>query len=243
MRVCVYTTLFDDYDTLFPINFETAVEFIVFSRVPIFIKGWRNIVIDSPKSSLYLNRYFKFQIGDELCEYDILAYVDASIIFVRDPYDLVISKLSSGQLYLSKHPLRNNYLEEAKSCITVGADLSPKVLSAIRFLKEVNASQDMLYECGFLISKNHDENLKKMFGEWFDLWCKYSIRDQLYAPYLMSKYDINLYVEGQPLYRGNSTFLKLVGHTKKLRKFKKIIRILKNFTVNIFCSLAILRAR
>lgn len=243
MKICVYTTHFDSYDTIYPIYFATDVDFIVFSDVPIAVHGWKNIVVPIISSGLKTNRYFKFRVGSELDSYDISCYIDASINISSDPFLYLTEKISGYQLYLAKHPLRSSYLDEARNCLVVGADLAPRMLKAVRFLLKNCSVRDRLYECGFIIIRQSDSRVREMLREWYQLWSNYSIRDQVYAPYLIDKYNITTHVENYPLYRSNQHWISLVGHSNRFRKAKKISRIFLNYTIFIFHTLKVLIAK
>lgn len=243
MKICLYTTQFGNYDRVSPRYFESNVDFIVFSDIKnIKIPGWKVIYIDDKRSSIEKNRELKFNPYKYLGEYEISLYLDASIEVTKDPYLFIIGKMDGVTIYLSKHPRRNNYLEEAASCAVVGADSAKVLLETIKKLSRVYGfAVPGLYECGLIIRKHSDSVVKSMCEEWFDLWLRESKRDQLYAPVLINKYKPSICIENFPAFRSPGSGFNLVGHLNKSRKIRKIMNILLNNTVYLGDKVEILK--
>ncbi len=115
----VYTAVFGSYDKVLPINPEWDCDFICFTDNPECVsQGWQiEIVQLDGKSPAEANRRYKMLPHKYLPDYERSLYVDGNIKIELDPSPLFEKYLSSADIAIPKHPLRNCAYEEARACI------------------------------------------------------------------------------------------------------------------------------
>jgi len=141
------------------------------------------------------SRVVKLQPHLFLQEYEYSLWIDANIEIVSAGFEQRINQLINDNevLTLIHHPFRQCIYEEAYACIRGGKDHHWKIRQLINHLKKQNFPENYgLYENGVLLRKHNDEKLKKINAEWWDLYHKYSERDQLSLTYLIWKYQLKV---------------------------------------------------
>jgi len=194
----VYTSLVGKYDSLKnPGYIMENWDYICFSNdlkkeknsiwriEPIPYKHWDNLI---------LSRYVKIVPHRVLNEYDYSLWIDANIEIQDDFVFKRLNELIEQQFILSliPHPHRDCIYKEAQICIENGLDRKKIIEKQVAFLKDEKYPENNgLFENGLIFRRHNDPKISSLGEEWWNLYLKYSKRDQLSLSYLIWKNKIH----------------------------------------------------
>jgi len=194
----IYTALVGKYDSLSdPKYIMHNWDYVCFSN-NIKKKGnsvWEIRPIPIHHSdSLILSRFPKINPHILLPEYDYSFWIDANINIQDDRLEQRIEELIKQNINLSLflHPERNCIYDEAMTCIKDGFDKKSIIEKQIKFLKrEKYPINNGLFANGLIFRKHNEQVISSLGNEWWNLYLKFSKRDQLSLGYLLWKNNIH----------------------------------------------------
>jgi len=124
---------------------------------------------------------------------DIYIWIDSNIKLLVDKEQLVDEFLGGSDIGLFKHPERNT-IEEELGAIQIHRNKHYEKVrwQVLDYINKYNFRDNKgLYECGVLIIRDNKKT-KKFCEDWWEQIKKYSVRDQISFPYILSKHNINI---------------------------------------------------
>lgn len=175
MKVCVYSCITNNYDTIAPPPKWSNVDFILFTDNEDYeCKGWNKMVV---KETYY--KYIKMHPHVLLPEYTHYIWIDASmqIISSKDSFLRIFDK---NDFALFEHPHRNNVYHEIDKCIELKKDTKEKLEKQREYIQSlgITYSYKLLYQTGTLWIKNNAKNIK-FLELWYNETIAHSRRDQV----------------------------------------------------------------
>nr|WP_319512547.1 glycosyltransferase domain-containing protein [uncultured Draconibacterium sp.] len=135
---------------------------------------------------LRTSRYPKLNPHKVLGEYEISVWIDANLLILNSSfYNVIEHHLSEGHLIaVTKHPVRNCVYNEAEACIREGRDKKHVVNKQIRYLRDQGFPSNYgLFENNIILRQHNSEKVKKQSETWWNLYQRFSKRDQLSLTY------------------------------------------------------------
>ena len=145
------------------------------------------------KNKWILSRYPKLLPHRVLKEYKYSLYIDANIEILDSHIEDRINELIENQHLISliPHPFRNCIYKEAQACIELGLDKRRIIEKQIAFLNsEKYPANNGLFENGLIFRCHNNSEIASLDEEWWNLYLKYSKRDQLSLCFLLWKHNI-----------------------------------------------------
>ena len=195
-RICVYTCITGDYDSVNEIqNKEKGIDYYLFTNnKDIHSKTWNVVLIeDKTLDNHRLSRKIKM-LGHPMInnKYDIFVWMDASIVWKSSIKDFVNKFLKNNSFAAFKHSQRNCIYEESHECLRLRKDTKDNITKHIAFLRQENYPEQFgLCEMTVFIRKK-DPIVEKTMKLWFDMVCNYSKRDQLSFMYAVWKTGLKI---------------------------------------------------
>jgi len=241
-RKVIYTSLVGNYDSLRdPKYIIRNWDYICFSnnikKRKIGIWEIRSIPFQH-KDNLVMSRFPKINPHKVLKEYDYSLWIDANIEILDEFIERRINELIEKQFFLSlfPHPERDCIYKEAQICIEDGLDKKKIVEKQVDFLKsEKYPKNNGLFANGIIFRNHNDQSITSLGNDWWNLYLKFSKRDQLSLGYLLWKNKIHCEpfitrTNGQSL--RNIPSIGFAHHTQSLiqRAKRYIRRNINNFS-------------
>lgn len=193
----VYTSLVGDYDILPEPKFIMKDwDYVCFSNN---YKNKNSIWRIEPipfksRNNHILSRYAKILPHRVLKDYDYSLYIDANIEITGDLIEKRINELIKEHQILSQipHPSRNCIYKEAQFCIELGMDRRHLIEKQIKFLKQEKYPENNgLFENGLIFRCHNNPQIITLNEDWWNIFLKYSKRDQLSLVFLLWKNGIH----------------------------------------------------
>lgn len=189
-RICVYTVITGNYDTLRDIKkTENGIDYICYTNnKKIKSKFWNvKYISDDKLSDLELSRKIKMLGTEELKKYDVTIYIDGNFTitksvkkFIKDYVDL-----EKYDLVGFKHSARDSINEEMLACLIYNKEIAENIFKLYNFYKKEKFPDNFgLIEAGILFRNFNNVTLNKCMKLWFEMYLKYSHRDQLSFQYV-----------------------------------------------------------
>lgn len=192
VRVCVYTTLFGDYDTLRdPLFAPPWVDFICFTDKARHLKVWDCRVVDPGLDDDNLNaKIFKVLPHHYLAEYEYSLFVDASTLFFGNIDELLNSWLLGREFVMWRHPDRVDLVDEATAIMASYRHEPDKIIDQVEaYLSDGMPGCTGLAEASFIWRDHRNKELAKIMEQWWREIGNHSKRDQLSLAYLFWRKD------------------------------------------------------
>jgi hypothetical protein len=179
MKICLYTAIFDDYETLKnPVKID-GLDYVCFTdnknlKSNIWDVRYVQNNTDTPPSFFY--KRIKCLPQAYLPEYDYTIWLDANFI-VKDLNYLryLLDNFKSNKLMLYKHVClaglyRDCAYQEAEYSMTIPKYSKEKLRSQINEYENLHEFPKHygLYQSGFLLRNNRDEEVKKFNEFWLN---------------------------------------------------------------------------
>ena len=180
-QVVVYTTIFDDYDTLrAPVVRDRSVRWVcITDRVPANTRGWEIRLIDTQGvPHPFRPRAHKILSHIAFPEAATTVYIDGHIQLKVGPRDLIDRYLADSDLALFRHPKRDGVYDELEACARLGKD-DPHLLAEIgaRYRALGVPERGFLHSAGVIL--RHNSPVISKFNEaWMDELRRSGVRDQ-----------------------------------------------------------------
>jgi len=147
------------------------------------------------KSNAEKSRYPKLCPHKVLPDHEISLYVDSNIIIKTDfiyRRALELENDAKNLISIPVHPTRNCLYEEAEILKYRGKDSIGAIDEQIAFLRTEGFPDEYgLYENNVIWRRHLDPKLIAMDEEWWEVYKKYSKRDQMGLAYCLWKHDIS----------------------------------------------------
>lgn len=219
----VYKALFGSYDKIEPINSELIqnnTDYFVISDIKLDLPApWRLIQVERKFDSYALeNRFYKMNGLDWFKSYKYSIYLDANINFTGSLDHLLETLDADKDIYAFTHPKRSNVTDEFKACLIYNKITIPEYFESKKgSYQPFKDTQAGMFECGILIRNPNSDALNSAMEEWFELFENHIRRDQLYFPFVIGKYKVNIGSLGISNIRSNSEYFSIKAHTHKTR--------------------------
>lgn len=216
-KICVYTCLTGNYDILQDVEIvDENADFICFTNnKDIKSKTWKIIYIDNDGLNNHqLSRKIKM-LGTEYInkKYEISVWQDASVIWKKKPSEFV-KKYLKNNFSAFVHNERNSVYDEACEVIRLRKDDKQTVLKHLAFLKKENFPDNLgLYEMTVFIKRHNNPVVKETMKLWYEIYLKYSKRDQLSFMYAIWKTKLSITPIKMNVW--NNEWVKHVKHNYK----------------------------
>lgn len=227
-KICIYTSLFGNYDDLPIIQTEIPVyiDLIAFTDRKYWNADfrWKQIICEpeSGSSNLAAKKYKIFP-HKYLKEYDYSLFVDANTVFTGNIDELVSMLLDSGKFTMWRHPFRTDLLKEACAIIGMRKAKPQPVIDQVRsYIGEGIPRDTGLCEGSFIWREHFDSRVVDFMEEWWRHIKMYSYRDQLSLCFLMwhKNFYPRLIDDELGTSRENIFFYKTI-HKKDVKKVQK----------------------
>lgn len=237
----VYKALFGSYDKIEPINsnlVQSNTDYFVISDTKLALPApWRLIQVGRKFDSCAVeNRFYKMNGLDGFKNYKYSIYLDANINFTGSLDHLLETLDADKDIYAFAHPKRSDVTEEFKACLIYNKiTMSEYLESKKRSYQSFKNTQVGMFECGILIRNPNSDALNSAMAEWFELFESHIRRDQIYFPFVIEKYKVNIGSLGISNIRSNSEYFSIKAHTykarwvdrKKVLLYKKLNKLFK----------------
>ncbi len=199
-RIAIYTCVTGNYDNLHsPDVCDPDVDYICF--VPSHcrvegVEGWIVRTFDYVGETMQdTSRFPKLNPHIVLPDYEYSLWIDGNVtITSHELIDIVKRKVDSGILYSGiRHPRGGDIYEEAMRCLRGKRDSFWNVFRSVRFLKREGFPAGIpVMENNVVLRKHLDPAIIETDCLWWQLYLKYSRRDQLSLMYCLDKNKIPL---------------------------------------------------
>jgi len=122
-------------------------------------------------------------------QYDLVVWLDTSVMIVGDIYPALEKFMESGRaIGAGVHPERSSIFEELEACIAMKKDDPADLKRQLAYYKKIGFEDTGLAECGFLAFNLRDkrDQVAAAMDTWWDQICRFSRRDQLSFPYALA---------------------------------------------------------
>lgn len=200
MRICVYTAVFGRYDGLIePPESDDGVDFICFTDdVELRSERW-DIRVVAPafaQDGVRSARLLKILGHDDLSDYDVVVYIDASVRLLGSPTELVDQWLSEdADIALARHSYRNTLIDEFDEVIRLNYDDRSRVYEQLVHygLSQPDVLSEQPLWTGILIRRSTPA-VRTVMQDWAQHVLRYSRRDQLSLPAVLHGADVGVRV-------------------------------------------------
>lgn len=193
----VYTNIIGDYESLnedFILDSPDIPLLCLTDNKNLKSEKWQIIYVEPkfPLDQVRSSRHLKI-IGHEILnEFEEIMWVDNTVKIKSDAIKLFDIYLKNNDLVILNHSYRNALKDEFIEILNLGYDDPFIILKQMTdYHKESNELlRSKVYWTGIMLKKNNAV-VKKLMKEWYQQVHKYSKRDQLSLPYVLSKVKIN----------------------------------------------------
>lgn len=175
MKLCVYSCVTNNYDTIASPPKWDGVDFVLFTDNEDYNgNGWEVKVI---KDMYY--KYIKMHPHVLLPDYTHYIWIDASMTIISS-YKSFVSILEKHDFALFKHPNRSCVYDEIAKCIELKKDTEEKLLAQKSYIKSlgIKPKSKLLYQSGTLFIKKTDKVIE-FLELWYNQTFSHSRRDQV----------------------------------------------------------------
>lgn len=221
-KIVIYTAISDSFDDLFSHTYITKdFDYVCFTNTTIESPGiWEirpleNRGFDSNRNA----KYYKLFPNKFFPEYEYSIYIDGNIDVLDSALEAKVLELIHNGVILSSnyHFERDCIYDEAKICMMYNIDDINIIEKQIKMLQDNGFPHNYgLFEMNLIFRKHHDEKVKKIMMDWWDIIKKNSKRDQLSFMYVLWKNNIQC----TPMFSVNP---RKLNNSFKYYKHNKII--------------------
>lgn len=229
IKIAVYTSYTKGYDQLKPHSvIDNRFDYYVYTDdLTTNDMGFYKILPlpTDHKDGRISTRYPKSHPHKLLKEYDVVVWLDTSIMLTGDIYDEILEFFNSKHAIASTpHSARDSILDELIACLYREKDSYENIRSVKNSLGEDDQLYNELSENGFLMFKPKDERLKKPLELWWKYITEVSLRDQLTFNYCLSKHKTSWHkLTKPPINIHNNPNFIIMPHKKEDEILKKLV--------------------
>lgn len=137
-------------------------------------------------------KFYKLLCHRHFLDYKASIYHDASFQLQSDPFLLIEAYLGDADMSLHPHYLRHCLYEEIEACIQLYKDRIGLLRAQGQAYKQQGFPEDQgLYECGILM-RHHNKRVSELNEKWWEEIVRYSARDQISFPVVLSDSSVKL---------------------------------------------------
>jgi hypothetical protein len=203
MKICLYTCIFGDYENLNNhIKFDN-LDYILFTdNKELKSDLWKIIYIENTEKvppAIFYKKIKSFP-NIYLSEYDLTIWLDANFIIKNDIFlDYILDNFKDNKILLYKHYCmagfhRDCAYTEGEYSKTIPKYKNEKIDEQLNNYKnDVFPEHFGLFQSGFLLRNNRDEEVINFNTLWYDEIIKYSVKTpqcQISLPYVLWKTKI-----------------------------------------------------
>lgn len=175
-----------------------------------------------------LSRFAKILPHRVLPEYDYSVYIDSNIIIENDePYKSFDKLMTSSSLWGGvQHPELDCLYEDARKCLVMDlVDFQTLKKQILHMKSEGYPAHNGLLENNMVIRNHNNSIIKRIDEQWWNMYLKYTKRDQLSLCYILWKNNFKpslIYPENISTW--NAPGITRIMHNKSNRKPNTFIR-------------------
>ncbi len=194
-RIAIYTAIVGDYDYVkLPEKLDHEVDYILFTDQPTIDTGVFEIrplpYYDADKTRSA--RYVKTHPYILLPEYDIVLWLDASIMITDDISTIIQSFIQSSKpVGAIHHPVRKSIFDEARACIQLGKETREDIETQMQHYRMMQFDCNDLIESGFMAFDLRAPEVSVFLNTWWSEIDRYTKRDQLSVNYSLDRANIS----------------------------------------------------
>jgi len=195
----IYTSIVGDFDNLIqPPVTDEDFDYICFVKKGLItsdrIGVWsiREIPFNS-NDNRALSRYPKLQPHKVLADYDYSLWIDGNVSIKDDNiYKIIKNKIADSIVYSGlNHWGRDCVYDEAVGIANSVKEPFLHLAKTVRFLKKQHFPKHYgLYENNVILRKHNDPMIINFDDLWWNLFCQYAQRDQLFHTYCYRIYNL-----------------------------------------------------
>jgi len=182
----VYTSIFDNYDTLRePLTPSANVRFLCFTdNENVKSKVWEIVNVERNGSGTDLNRRLKINPHVYLPGHDYSLYIDGNVQVLGDPAALFEKYRRITEIAAPRHPARNCLYDEAATCISNGKGDPDRIREIVASYEQAGFPRGAgLFEFHILFRRTFSTNVIRLMELWWSEYEKGGQRDQITFPY------------------------------------------------------------
>lgn len=245
-KYVIYTSLTGGYDNLTQYtSLHPNFDYICFSNdYPANTKIGQWLIKPIPyynDHTTRLSRFVKLMPHTVLKDYEYSVWLDANLkITDASIYNIIIAKINEGgEWYGIQHPEFDCLYDDAKKCITSGKAKYSEIAPQIKYIKSQNYPKHVgLFENNFIIRKHNSSNIIAIDEMWWDLYQRFSPRDQLSLFFVFWKLNFTpqLILQSEQNTHNIDSILfirhKPIGFLKRIKR--KLIQLRNRFFLYIY---------
>ena len=197
-KICVYTCITGDYDSVKEINCEKGIDYYLFTNNKnLKSNSWKVIYIENEDnlSNVKLARKIKILGYPSITNnYEVNLWMDGAVEFKKPIINFINSYLGKDDKFVAfTHSERNNILDEIYACVKMGKETKDNAKKLIKFYDDEKYNYDNgLIESTVFIKRTNDETINRTMDLWFFMILNYSHRDQLSFNYCIKKTGLKI---------------------------------------------------
>lgn len=206
----IYTVITGEYDTLKePLIITPGWDYVCFTdNHSLVSEHWTMRYVPKLNKSTAKKQSRALKIHTPVFEtHDESIYIDANIQ-INCNLNKFLLKYNPSDIMVMDHPQRDNIYKEVLACVELEKD-NPKVLLKQLdhyFSSGFDIFHSGLYSCGF-IYRVHRDNIKRLSEDWASEVMKFSHRDQVSFPFVLSMH-LDVVISTAPFSILKNEFLK-----------------------------------
>ncbi len=193
-RIAIYTAIVGDYDYLkLPEEISDDIDYILFTDQTTVDTGVFEVrplpYFDADKTRSA--RYVKTHPHILLPDYDIVFWLDASIMIVDDILPIIQGFIDSGKpVGAIHHPVRKSIFDEARACIQLGKETREDIETQMQHYRMMQFDCNDLIESGFMGFDLRVPDVSLFLNTWWSEIDKFTKRDQLSVNYALDRANL-----------------------------------------------------
>lgn len=199
MRVAVFRCVTDGYDL--PVVKNDVVDgfdyFFFTDSEKVELPGYDTVKVSEEAAKNFsgplINRYYKILCHRVLQDYDYSIYLDGNVVVHSGLRELFLKfRYSEAQIGLFKHNKNHTLEEEIESVITFNKADQEHVLRERSIIIENKVDLSTTISDNSILFRRHS-GIELAMDAWFDQTARFSRRDQLSLPVVLSRFDLDVF--------------------------------------------------
>jgi tetratricopeptide (TPR) repeat protein len=234
-RIAIITSVTEGFDLIKPHEvLDSRFDYLMYTDAGFDNLGFYKIHA-LPKLNIddaRLSRYMKMHPHELSDLYDLVVWLDASIMIVGDLYQILEKFMASGKpIGANVHPQRNTVQEEYEACLALNKELPEVMQKQLEFYSNAGFDGRGLAECAFLAFnlRDYSAEVKLAMETWWEQLLRFSKRDQLSFPYSLWLHNASWYQLTKPPHGiRNHPSLILTSHSTEYPVLDKLYELIKS---------------
>jgi hypothetical protein len=194
MKVVLYTALYGNYHSKFNALPDLGIDAYAFTDHPgTAASGWQTVEVPFPDKYAHPRlqaKWFKMFPHELFPQYDVSIWIDAGWNTVS--VDGMVEHLGNNNLCFYPHPRNKNLLNELYE--TMGLEkykMLPCPSQVADYYADGYQDENGILECTSLLRRHNESDVKRFNEAWWRECRKWTFCDQLSAPYVLWKEQVN----------------------------------------------------